>query len=106
MDNFDWKIRRILVAEGYLFPTTDAEIERALKEFEKMNNNEIVFKAIPVTERQPSEFFSIHFVLLNGRLPMMAQYNPQGWCYLQEIPAQEPPKLIGGKGVTHWLERQ
>jgi len=36
MDNFDRKLRRFLVDEGYLFPTTDAEIERALKECEAM----------------------------------------------------------------------
>lgn len=36
MDNFDRKIRRFLVDEGYLFPITDAEIERALKELEQM----------------------------------------------------------------------
>ena len=36
----------------------------------------------------------------------MDQYNPQGWCYLQEMPAKEPPKVIAGSGVTHWLERQ
>ena len=35
MDKLDWKIRRFLVDEGYLFPTTDAEIERALKECEE-----------------------------------------------------------------------
>ena len=34
MDNFDRKLRRFLVDEGYLFPSTDAEIERALKEVE------------------------------------------------------------------------
>lgn len=34
MDALDRKIRRFLVDEGYLFPTTDAEIERALKEAE------------------------------------------------------------------------
>lgn len=67
--------------------------------------NEIIFKAIPVTERQP-ELCSIHFVLLDGRLPMMAQYNPQGWCYLSGIPATKAPEVIGGKGVSHWLERQ
>jgi hypothetical protein len=37
MDNFDRKIRRFLVDEGYLFPTSDAEIERALKECEMIN---------------------------------------------------------------------
>lgn len=36
MDNFDKKIRRFLVDEGYLFPQTDAEIERALEECETM----------------------------------------------------------------------
>lgn len=66
----------------------------------------IIFKAIPISERQPTEMASIHFVLIDGRLPLMAQYNPQGWCYLSGIPATEPPKLIGGKGVSHWLERQ
>lgn len=66
---------------------------------------EIIFKAVPVTERQPN-YFEIHMVLLDGRLPMMAQYNPQGWCYLSGIPAKAPPKLIEGKGVSHWLERQ
>lgn len=69
-------------------------------------DKEIIFKAIPVEDRQPEQLASIHFVLLDGRLPMMAQYNPQGWCYLSGIPATEPPKLIGGKGVSHWLERQ
>lgn len=68
--------------------------------------DKITFKAIPVKDRQPEQFYSIHFVLLDGRLPMMAQYNPQGWCYLQSIPAREAPKVIGGKGVSHWLERQ
>lgn len=37
MDNFDRKLRRFLVDEGYLFPITDAEIERALKEVETMS---------------------------------------------------------------------
>lgn len=36
MDKLDWKIRRFLVDEGYLFPQTDAEIERALKELHQM----------------------------------------------------------------------
>ena len=67
---------------------------------------EITFKAIPVEERQPEDFASIHFVLLSARIQMMAQYNPQGWCYLSGMPANEPPKVIGGKGVSHWLERQ
>jgi hypothetical protein len=70
-----------------------------------MQKEEIIFKAIPVNERPP-QFYSIHFVLLGGRIPMMAQYNPQGWCYLSEIPAKEPPKLIEGSGVSHWLEFQ
>lgn len=38
MDTLDRKIRRFLVDEGYLFPTTDAEIERALKEIEPKIN--------------------------------------------------------------------
>lgn len=67
---------------------------------------EIIFKAIPVSERQPKETASIHVVLIDGRLPIMAQFNPQGWCYLSGIPAKEEPKLVGGKGVSHWLERQ
>jgi len=67
---------------------------------------EIIFKAIPVKERQPKEFGQIYTVLIDGRLEMMAQYNPQGWCHLSGIPATNPPKLIGGKGVSHWLERQ
>jgi len=37
---------------------------------------------------------------------MMAQYNPQGWCYLSGIPATKPPEVIVGKGISHWLERQ
>lgn len=32
MDKLDSKIRQFLVDEGYLFPITDAEINRALKE--------------------------------------------------------------------------
>lgn len=32
MDNFDKKIRAFLVEQGYLFPVTDSEIEKALKE--------------------------------------------------------------------------
>ena len=32
MDTLDRKIRRFLVDEGYLFPTTDAEIERSIQE--------------------------------------------------------------------------
>ena len=67
---------------------------------------EIIFKAISVKDRQPQQIGSIHFVWLDGRLPMMAQYNPQGWCYLSNIPAKEPPKVIGGVGVSHWLELQ
>lgn len=66
----------------------------------------ITFNAVHVKDRQPEQFYSIHFVLIDGRLPLMAQYNPQGWCYLSGIPAKEPPKLIEGKGVSHWLERQ
>jgi hypothetical protein len=60
---------------------------------------EIIFKAIPVTERQPENYGSIHHVLLDGRLPLMAQYNPGGWHYVGG-------QRIGGSGVTHWLERQ
>lgn len=41
MDKFDWKIRRFLVDEGYLFPQTDAEIERAFKELDRMFITEI-----------------------------------------------------------------
>ncbi len=36
MDNFDRKLRRFLVDDGCLFQTTDAEIERSLKELEAM----------------------------------------------------------------------
>jgi len=68
--------------------------------------DEIIFKAIPTSERQPAQMSSIHVVLIDGRLPMMAQYNPQGWCYLSGIPATKAPEVIGGKGVSHWLERQ
>lgn len=35
MDKLDLKIRRLLVDEGYLFPVTDEEIERALQELEE-----------------------------------------------------------------------
>lgn len=34
MDNLDRKIRRFLVDEGYLLPSTDTEIERSLIEYE------------------------------------------------------------------------
>lgn len=47
MDDFDRKLRRFLVDEGYLFPITDAEIERALKEVETMsahNHDEQIMK--------------------------------------------------------------
>jgi hypothetical protein len=67
---------------------------------------EIIYKAIPTSERQPEGFSTIHIVLIDGRLPIMAQYNPQGWCYLSGIPATKEPQVIGGKGVSHWLERQ
>lgn len=67
---------------------------------------EIIFNAIPTSKRQPKEFGTIHMVLLDGRLPMMAQFNPQGWCYLSGIPATKVPEVIGGKEVSHWLERQ
>lgn len=67
---------------------------------------EIIFKAVPASERQPKEFGTVHVVLIDARLTMMAQFNPQGWCYLSGIPAKNPPQLIGGKGVSHWLERQ
>lgn len=67
---------------------------------------EIIFKAVPVNERPPKEFGQIHVVLIDGRLAMMAQYNPQGWCYLSEVPATKKPQLIGGNWVSHWLERQ
>jgi hypothetical protein len=33
----DSKIRRFLIEEGYIFPTSDNEIEASLKEFEKSN---------------------------------------------------------------------
>jgi hypothetical protein len=66
---------------------------------------EIIFKAIPTAERQPKDLGAIHIVLLDGILPMMAQYTPQGWCHI-EIPATKGPKVIGGKGVSHWLERE
>jgi len=55
MDNFDRKLRRFLVDEGYLFPTTDAEIERALKEFEAMQT-EIDTVKITMTIQEAKEF--------------------------------------------------
>jgi len=42
MDKFDIKLRIFLVDEGYLFPITDAEIERALKESEAMQTETVV----------------------------------------------------------------
>lgn len=42
MDKLDWKIRRFLVDEGYLFPQTDAEIERAIKECEAMKKKDLL----------------------------------------------------------------
>ena len=39
MDELDWKIRRFLVDTGYLFPSTDAEIERALKEVKMLEHD-------------------------------------------------------------------
>lgn len=55
MDNFDRKLRRYLVDEGYLFPTTDAEIERALKESEEMQT-EIDTVKITMTVQEAKDF--------------------------------------------------
>ena len=55
MDNFDKKLRRFLVDEGYLFPQTDAEIERALKECETMQT-EIDTVKITMTIQEAREF--------------------------------------------------
>lgn len=55
MDELDWKIRRFLVDEGYLFPKTDAEIERALKECEEMQT-EIDTVKITMTIQEAKEF--------------------------------------------------
>lgn len=55
MDKLDWKIRRFLVDEGYLFPQTDAEIERALKECEAMQT-EIDTVKITMTIQEAKEF--------------------------------------------------
>jgi cyanate lyase len=55
MDNFDRKLRRFLVDEGYLFPITDAEIERALKECEAMQT-EIDTIKITMTIQEAKEF--------------------------------------------------
>lgn len=50
MDNIDWKIRRFLVEEGYLFPVTDAEIEAAQNELEASG-----FQVPPEFERRVLE---------------------------------------------------
>lgn len=55
MDNFDKKLRWFLVEEGYLFPQTDAEIERALKEVEEMQT-EIDTVKITMTIQEAKEF--------------------------------------------------
>jgi hypothetical protein len=61
------------------------------------------YRTVDVKERNP-DFATIHWCLIDGRLPIMAQYNPQWWCWLDTIPATREPQVIGGKGVSHWLE--
>lgn len=70
--------------------------------------SEIFYKAIDVNERLPKEYATIHVILLDGRLPMMAQWRPSEnggeWWSLgmsQATKIEEKKKC-----VTHWLERQ
>jgi hypothetical protein len=67
---------------------------------------EIIFKAIPLTERVPDTKDSgpqIVVVLMDSRLPMVAMYvgfgNGDDW---RSIGDQKPIK----EGITHWLQRQ
>lgn len=55
-------------------------------------------------DRNPSEYATIHHIFIGGRLPAMAQYNPQGWCWLDPIPTTREPQVIKGEGVTHWID--
>lgn len=65
---------------------------------------DIIYKAIPVEERKP-EWASIHVVLLDGRIEMMAQWRPPGeWFTLGMGSAANIESKR--KCVTHWLERQ
>lgn len=62
-----------------------------------------IYVPIPVEQRLPPNAW-IGVVLINGRLPMMAQLRPHfggghQWFTLGMAQAKEIPK-----GVTHWLE--
>lgn len=63
---------------------------------------EIIYKPIRCEERLPKDYATIHIVLVDGRIPMMAQFRPdKEWWTLGMSNAKRLDK-----GVTHWLEVQ
>jgi len=62
---------------------------------------EIIFRAVPIDERSP-EPLSVHHVLIDSRLPMVAIYRNHidKWWSLGFSEAKPLDK-----GLTHWLER-
>jgi len=58
---------------------------------------ELIWYPLPYPENKPIQYCMIYVVLLGGANPMMAQYNPQGWC---DLTSGEVIK----KGITHYLE--
>lgn len=61
MDKFDKKVRQFLVEEGYLFPETDAEVERSLAELETLkikvptHLDKLIMDAIKGSDKTTSE---------------------------------------------------
>jgi len=43
----------------------------------------------------PENYATIHFCLLSGKVPVLAMWNPQGWCLLNDV--TKPCDKI-----THW----
>lgn len=75
---------------------------------------EIIYKAISVDERLPENYATIHFILIDSRLPMIAQWRPcDGSVKGNGIGQWWSMGLSKGKHieqnnkcVTHWLELQ
>jgi|SRR6185295_4271626 len=109
--------------EFKLFSDAHKIWEQSRKEYRVVEGKQRVFVAVDVNERLP-DFATIHFILVGGRIPMMAQYRPKvneslDWSNKKAIENQ----VLEGewwtlgmsqatrieehkKCVTHWLEEQ
>lgn len=72
-----------------------------------MQKHKKIYIPISVDERLPKSFATIHVVLLDGRLPMMAQWRPGlnsngEWWTLGMSNGSHIEE--NKKCVTHWLE--